>query len=448
MFNWRKPLIYLVFKKDKTKIAEHLKEFQGLQFWPRERILEYQSQALRKLLLHAYEHVPYYHKVFDGMGLVRNGEVDLSRFHEIPLLTKDIIRSEGERMHSDDLRQRQSYENASGGSTGEPISIIQDAEYRDKSWANQLLYCQIVGKDVGEREIKLWGSERDIFQGSEGLRARLQNFIYNRLLLNSFRMAEKQMGDYVKKINSFKPILIWSYIDSIYELARFIEKNKLEVFSPKAIFVTAGTVYPRVKEYVARIFRAPVYNQYGSREAGDMATECRARNGLHVYEYLYVFEILDKNLRPCGPGEIGEIYVTLLMNYSMPLIRYKIGDTASFYEKQTCICGRNLTLINDVHGRITDHFKRRDGTLVHGEYFTHLFYFRPWIKKFQVCQTDYSTVDCFVVKGGEENGADLRDISDKIKLVMGNDCDVRFQFPQDIPPSRSGKTLYTVSNIQ
>ncbi|MCW1930176.1 MAG: phenylacetate--CoA ligase family protein [Candidatus Kerfeldbacteria bacterium] len=446
MLNWRKPIIYLFFWKD-THILRYLRELTPIQFWPRNEIKKLQNEKLQMLLQHAYDHVPYYHDLFEKLGIVADGKVDASQFSKIPPLTKDVIREQKERLYADDKETRDFYKNTSGGSTGVPVEFVQDSTYRDMSWANKIMYNRMVGKDDGMREVKLWGSERDIFQGSESFRARLQHFLYNRMLLNSFRMSESKMGEYVERINTFKPVLLWSYIDSAYELARYIKTHNLKVHAPKAILVTAGTVYPEIKEYISKAFNAPVYNQYGSREAGDMACECPERNGLHVFEYLYVFEILDEKLQSVAPGVIGDIYVTLLMNSSMPLIRYRIGDTASWKEDAACGCGRNLPRINDVHGRITDHFRRADGTVIHGEYFTHLFYFRPWIKKFQVIQNDHTHVTCLIVKNSQENHADVGDIADKIKLVMGNECEVTFQYVDDIAPSGSGKYLYTKSLI-
>lgn len=430
-----------------TKILQHLKVLSKVQFLPREQIKALQQEKLTALLQHAYDHVPYYHDLFDQIGIVANGVVDSTQFNKIPALTKDIIRAQKDRLYADDKESRDYYKNTSGGSTGVPVEFVQDSVYRDMSWANKIMYNRMVGKDDGMREIKLWGSERDIFQGSETRRARFQHWMYNRTLLNSFRMTDANMAEYVERINAKKPVLIWAYIDSAYELARYIKTHNLAVYSPKAILVTAGTVYPEVKKYIADVFKTDVYNQYGSREAGDMACECPEHNGLHVFDYLYVFEILNANMQPCAAGEVGEIYVTLLMNDSMPLIRYSIGDTASWTGKESCACGRNLPLINDVHGRVTDHFRKADGTVIHGEFFTHLFYFRNWIKKFQVIQNDYAAVTCLIVKSGPENTEDVKDITEKIQLVMGEDCTVTFEYVAEIPASASGKYLYTKSNV-
>lgn len=444
----RKKILEQLFHLKGGKVMDYLRDQQETFLLPRKEILNIQEERLQELLLHAYKNVPYYRDLFDEMSLVKDDVFDLARFSEIPPLTKDVIRSEGVRMHSENIDIFDWYENSSGGSTGEPITILLDERYKNSSWAHKILYNQMLGKDLGDKEVKLWGSERDIFKGSIGFKAHVENYVYNRMLLNSFKMSEEDMRSYVQKINGFKPVSIWAYVDSMYELARFVEKESIEVFSPRFIMLTAGTVYPEVKEYIEKVFKTNVYNQYGSREVGDMAVESPEKVGLYVFEYLYKFEILDSNLKPVKPGEIGEIYVTPLMNFVMPLLRYKIGDTASWSdfspgEKTKA----NLMLINDVHGRTTNHFKKSDGEIIHGEYFTHLFYFKDWIEKFQVVQQSFDVIECFVVKRGEVEDADVKDISNKIYLVMGTDVEVRFTYVDIIEPSKSGKFLYTLSKV-
>ena len=54
-------------------------------------------------------------------------------------------------------------------------------------------------------------------------------------------------------------------------------------------------------------------------------------------------------------GTLGQVVVTSLDNYLMPLIRYKIGDLAIKSNKMSsCKCGRNLPIINKIIGRDTD----------------------------------------------------------------------------------------------
>lgn len=42
---------------------------QESQWWSKEQLEEYQLQQLSTLLQHAYENVPYYHRIFDERGL-------------------------------------------------------------------------------------------------------------------------------------------------------------------------------------------------------------------------------------------------------------------------------------------------------------------------------------------------------------------------------------------
>ena len=68
-------------------------------------------------------------------------------------------------------------------------------------------------------------------------------------------------------------------------------------------------------------------------------------------------------------------------------------------------------------------FKCRDGTLIDCEYFTHLLYFRDWVKKFQFIQKDFDLVSVDIVKTGVGvHMDDLEDINKKIRVILGNGC--------------------------
>ena len=97
-----------------------------------EQLIGFQKKYLERLLLHAGRNVPYYHGIFDRIGLIKNGRVDLSRFGRIPMLTKEIMRQHGEELTSRDYTTRKWYYNYSGGSSGEPVRFIQDYIY--KKW--------------------------------------------------------------------------------------------------------------------------------------------------------------------------------------------------------------------------------------------------------------------------------------------------------------------------
>ena len=85
---------------------------------------------------------------------------------------------------------------------------------------------------------------------------------------------------------------------------------------------------------------------------------------------------------------MGEIIATDLWNYGMPFIRYQMGDVG-VKSGRLCSCGRGLPLLQEVTGRISDFFIDSKGGLVHGEYFTHLFYGIEGVEQFQLIQEKF-----------------------------------------------------------
>lgn len=435
--NWRKPLIFAGLHLRGSRIPQYLKEIERVEKLSQKEIKKYQEDKLRKLLLHAYKNVPYYHRILPKAGVIKKGNIHLENFNKIPILTKDIIRKEGKNLYSKDYKKRRPYENTSGGSTGEPVKFIQDKEYWHRNIANKLYFNRMLGKDIGEKEINLWGSERDIFRNSLSPKERVTNFLYNRTFLNAFKVDEDKLKKFTSEINRVKPESMWVYVESIDLLAKFIEKNDLSIHSPKIIISTAGTLFPEIRERVERIFRCPVYNQYGSREVGPVAIECKYQQGLHCFPWSHKLELV-------GKGDLKNVIVSDLTNYSMPLIRYKIGDIAKKADKLCCECGRNTLFFKEVSGRVISHFITENGDIVHGQYFIHAFYFRDCIKRFQIIQKNHNLVVCNIVLEKEKNETEIEEIEDKIKLVMGNNCKVKFEIVDEIRPSKSGKYLYIV----
>lgn len=435
-------------------ILKNLRQLEQWQWLNHEQMLSLQKERLKNLLSHAYRHVPYYHKVLYNAGVVNSsGIVNLDNFNQIPLLNKATIRLHFEDLKSDDLASRRYYENSSGGSTGEPVKLIQDKDYHVWLTASKMLYDNWTGYQVSDRKILLWGSERDLFIGHETFKKRVSLWLTNVILLNAFRMTPAQMRAYVQKINAFKPVQILAYVESIFELSRFIERERLKVHNPRAIMTSAGTLHANMRNTIERVFKSPVFNRYGSREVGDIASECNQHKGLHVSPLTHYLEIIRPDGTLAEPGEMGEIVVTLLTNYAMPLVRYRIGDIG-VRSDEPCMCDRSWPLLKEVAGRVSDNFLTKDGEILYGAFFTTLFFFQDWIKKYQIIQEDHDLIRVLVVpyeqikKSRESHVQVIREITEKIRLVMGKDCHVEWEFMDDIAPTPSGKYRFTISKVR
>jgi phenylacetate-CoA ligase len=97
------------------------------------------------------------------------------------------------------------------------------------------------------------------------------------------------------------------------------------------------------------------YDSYGLSEmlGPGVAFECQEQNGLHIWEDHYLIEILDKDERPCAPGETGELVITSLTKEAMPLIRYHTGDVTRLLDEK-CSCGRTSRKLHRFLGRADD----------------------------------------------------------------------------------------------
>lgn len=384
------------------------------------------------------------HAVKNTMYYANYNSKDLSSF---PILTKEILREKFNELKSKDLNRRICWLNTSGGSTGEPTKFIQDNEYLLNSRLTTYEHKNKLGYFFGDKMIKLWGDENEILNNTKSFKSILVNKVKNITFLNSFNMTQEKMTEFVEIINKEKPKLIVAYVNAIYELSKYIEENKIIVTHSCPIMTGAGTVHDFMRATIERVFNTKVYNRYGGREVGNMAFEIPEYEGLKITNDVFI-EIIDDFGNPCRDGEEGNIVVTLLTNYAMPLIRYKIGDRGILNKNKY-----NFPIFEKVTGRIMETFKNNEGKVIPAEYFIHVVgvVFNKksnWIKKFQIVQKKLDLIIVYIVKYKKETPEDLIQIKYGINKVMSNDCSVEILFVDDIKPLKSGKYVYTLSEVK
>lgn len=407
------------------------------------------KDRLFKILNYSIQNIPYYQKVAKNRNICPTQENVFDEIKKFPILTKSLIRNNWNDLYAD-IKKKNYILNTSGGTTGEPIKFIQGYNFLIKRLSANLVFNQIAYYNKGDKLIKLWGSIKDL--GKNKNNNLITNFInkYIRRVyeLNAFKMSDNLMKKYVREINRIRPKTILTYVQSIEQIAKFIDRNNLFIYSPKSIIVSAGVLKAEVKSDIEKIFRCKVFNRYGSREVGLIASSCRKSDKLHINQYHKFVEILDDDGIRVSENQRGNIIITDLTNYKMPLIRYKIGDRGSLNLSE-CSCGIGLLRLNNVYGRTVDLFKTSKGNIIDGEYFTHLFYFRRNIKKFQIIQEEIKDLKIKIVTLNKKKLSERieLEIKEKIYSVMGNDIRITFNYVKEIEPSKSGKFRYTISKV-
>src|SRR5262245_45030397 len=176
-----------------------------------------------------------------------------------------------------------------------------------------------------------------------------------------------------------------------------------------------------------------------------IASECEYHDGMHASMEAQVVELVvrlpDGSDRPARPGETGEVVVTDLHNLACPMIRYLNGDLAVAHAPGECRCGRSLTCIGPVEGRVTETLRDGRGNAVSGLVFNVLFGVMDQVaKKFQVVQRlDGSVVMRVVPQVGsrlpDENHRAIHAFADKYLP----DAPFAIEYVEDIPLTAAGK---------
>ena len=403
---------------------------------------EIEQRLLPELLKHAVTSVPYYRE----LGL---SEPRLDMF---PLLERQTLRTQFDRLKSDDLESRRWSRASTGGSTGEPVWVIQDRSFLQWDYATDMYYINaFYGMPYQEylrsRRVTIWHRRRHRTR-TDRLKRFVAEMIGQVLYVEPYAvLSEGRMTEYLRRINRHRPTVIRAFAGTMFQLARHAKRLRIRMHSPRFIICSVEMLYAPMREAIKEIFGCPVYNLYGAVEAGWVAAEC-PEGKLHVFSFANRVEVLNPDGSPTAPGDIGRIVVTPLHNWAMPLIRYSIGDLARV-SCQPCSCGSPLPTLDEIEGRIVHHFVKRDGSLVSGGNFTAMFYEHDWITQFHVLQEDVNRIRISYTRtpGSQVPNGAIDALSRTVRGVMDEDCSIVWEDVDAIPISPVGKHLHVRSLV-
>ncbi len=277
-----------------------------------------------------------------------------------------------------------------------------------------------------------------------------RQLLYRRKELPSFGSegtAQKKevLDEYIEAINNFKPHTLKAVPIYLYLLANHIVDMKLEPPRIKGgLMPMGGSMTPYMKQVVESAFKSRVHEDYGCAEVGGIATECTHQNGLHPFNKLFHVEVVRHNL-PVGHGEIGKVMITDICNYSMPLIRYDIGDVAVCYNNK-CKCGITSPRIV-VQGKIQDCLLGINGEILVHDTIVDTFLRRDDITSLQIeMQNEDELLVNIVPKGSTE--PDILDIKLTLsRMIKGNPM-VFTRIVPSILPEPGGKFRFVKNYLE
>jgi len=431
----------------RPNVRKYLHEIQEEEKSPLDAWRHSNLKRLREILIHAGTKVPYYHRLFAEKGFDPE-KADLpTDMNRIPVLSKNQLLENGKELLDPSIPSDQRVENASGGSTGKPVVFWQGHEYREIASAIQNNLLIWWGINPYGKKASVWGADREFHEQS--FREKFYAWRHLARSLNAFRMDQKDMIAFCEMLVKWKPPYLVGYASALYRFACFAEQNGFDSLRFHAIRSSAEMLYPAYREKIEQVFQSPLYNFYGSREINNLAAECEKHEGLHLLSTWRYVEITDSDGHTVAPGTPGFVTVTDCGNRIMPFIRYQNGDMGVLSETP-CSCGRPHPMLKEILGRSVDMIIAKDGTMVHGEYFTHLFYGRDDIKAFQIHQTaiDKMIVRYVPLAVTAQEFVKSEWFREKIEKMLGLSVTLVFESCDVIPIPPSGKHRFTISDVK
>ncbi|PWB49892.1 MAG: hypothetical protein C3F13_17835 [Anaerolineales bacterium] len=419
------------------------------QWLSRDELEALQHDKLLRLVEYANQYIPYYQRIFKEIGFQPGDlEPDLSNLDTLPVLTKALIRDNYQDLiTTEPERRHQMSQLATSGSTGEPLTFMQDNNFRDVVTADIQRHISWAGWQLGDSQAFIWGAKLD-----PTIRQRLRlawiDRVWNRFQMDAFALSPSAMQAFACQTLRSNARILFGYPTSIQVFARYVRSNLFDGVTFDGVFTTAERLLPVVRQEIEEIFHTRVFNRYGTLELGGIACECESHLGLHVSVENNLVEILVDGA-PSDLGQVGEVVVTNLNNYGMPFIRYQVGDFASFSAESSCPCGRSAPMLASVEGRSVEALRAANGSMVWGGFagapwrcLTH-----PSIRQFQVNQKSLKQMVFRLVPSGEIPRAVLDEIRYAVRHTFGDNCTVEFKFVDEIAPLPSGKHQYAVSEL-
>ncbi len=418
----------------------YLEGFMKSQRLSPDELESLRKRKLESLLLHCVNHVPAYRQYDHLIPFIKENPFQaLSKF---PILSKQPVNDNPEQFICSHSDKSTLIPNRSGGSTGQPVRFFIDrptAEHSEAARWRALSWWDI---SIGDKCLMVWGNPLELNNHQKMIYNMKERFLKNILFVSAYNLNPQSINQYMKTIHAMKPKYFYGYASALYLLARLVQKSNIPAkHFPKVIVSTAETLYDFQRKAIEKVFQCSVVNEYGARDAGIIAYECP--NGkMHISAENMVVEILDIETRnPVEPGENGIVVITDLNNYSMPRLRYQLGDIAAF-SKEKCSCGITLPLIEKIEGREDDIFVALDGSYVHAVYFCNLARSFPAIKQFQITQHTRNDVTLQIVKSDSFNELEIQAYNHEIYKVMGP-INIKVEYVDEIKPSPSGKIRYS-----
>jgi phenylacetate-CoA ligase len=434
-------------------------QYRESQWWSHENLLEAQFEQLTILANHVMRTVPFHAKRLTQAGFIPGGKMTREIWSRLPILTREDVRD-----HEAELKAA-SYppafggqiESKTGGSTGIPVRVMktgmdrllwQAAHLREFDWNNIDFGLEIANlrgagafmeaakgqpgflEEDGVIIAPNWGSPANLFWKTGVM---------------SVMSPDKPLEEQADLLMRRRPGYLIMRPAGLRLLLSHFRERGLFLDSLQSVWTMSESVDDSLRELCSEIFGCPVLSNYSCNEIGYIALQCPMGTNYHVVSESVLVEVIDESGKECGPGEIGRVVVTPLHNFSMPLLRYQVGDEAEV--APACACGRGLPSLKRIVGRLEDYVTLRSGAKRRVAIEHYKISAIRAVREFQLVQTSLDRVELRVVVSQTLSAEEKEKIDTLLKDSYDGYLEWSIVIVDSLPRTRAGKLRQFVSEI-
>lgn len=328
-------------------------QLEQTQWWPVERLRALQLAQFNQVFRHAVATVPYYRERFPHL----NGDLGWKEYGELPVSSRREIQLAGNALHSTAPPQSHGpgVTTQSSGSTGSPI-ITPGTAWTQVLWQAFLLRDHVWhGRDLRGKLAAIRSKTEDA--GFPDWGPATSAFVTGPSVVRSLVI---DIDEQLRWLEAENPDYLLTFATNLRALAQRGLELGVRLPRLKQARTYGETLLPDTRALVREAWGVEIADSYSSEELGYIALQCpQHEQHYHLQSESLIVEVLDAAGKLCRPGEIGQVTVSTLHNFAMPLLRYASGDYAEVGE--TCPCGRGLPVLTRIAGRQRNMLRRPDG---------------------------------------------------------------------------------------
>lgn len=400
------------------------------QWLPPDRLKEIQRAKLRPLVVHAYNNVPYYRRLFDAVGIKPNDIRGVEDLSKVPITTKEqLLIYPHNHLVANGVASALCVRMRTSGSLGMPFEVLFRRE--DKAvWGLLALRGWLANRYHFGHKMLVLSDSRFVPQGKRWFE---RIGIFRKSYTSIYDDVERQ----IETAMAVRPDVIRGMPSDVYLLAKAVRERGCSSITPKIVLTSAELMENATRRFINETFGVQLADFYGSIECGWIAWECPAHAGYHLNEDCLIVEFI-RDGRPALPGERGEVVVTNLHAYAMPFIRYSVGDVG-IPRDTPCPCGRGLPLMQAVEGRTVDCLTLAGGRTISPYQLTCTLEQVPGIQRYQIVQTSQERLVVKVIPNEHFTEQTMVRIKAELAGLLGRGINVEPTLVRELPKDQSGK---------